>query len=769
MNALLLVVLAAGEMTPPTLVTSVEPTRVEVFASTSVPVLITIGVDGTVTEATVSEDAESAVAEAALTAARQLVFTPAMVDGQPVPVRVTYTFVFEPAPVPEPEVEPEPDPEPAAEAEAPVDQADTGYDVTVQTKRPAREVTRRTVERKAVEKMPGGLGDPVRVIENLPGVARTPTGSGDIIVRGSGPQDSGVFIDGMSVPVVFHFGGLRSVIPPQLVERVDFYPGNFGAQYGRYTGGIVDIQLRAPVTDKIHGSADVNLLDASVFAAIPLGERLSLAIGGRRSWIDAILGAALSGSDTVNVSSAPVYYDGQLVLTYRPSQRQSVTLAVLGSSDNLRVLFENPGAATVQATNRNFSNSTSFVRAQVHHRIEITPELTNDLQLAVGRDHFVLQALGLFDFDLQTDMLIGRERLTWKPSSRITLAAGADIQWSTTSGAVTATLQPQEGQAARAEVFDLRTTNVDGVQAFNPAEWIEAAWTVHQHLQLIPSLRIDHFSRLDATTFDPRMLVRVPLNATWTLKAGAGATHQSPSDPNLDPVFGNPQLGAIRAWQYSAGAEVELSDFTHLDVVGFYKDVSRLPSPSGRLVERDGQLAPEILSNRGSGRVYGVEVMAEQRLWRGLTGWLSYTLSRAERTDAETGRTRLFDFDQTHILSAVAMLELPRDWDLGVRWRFVSGNPTTPITGGVFLSDADSYGPISGPTNSDRLPSFHQLDVRLDKTWRYDGWSLSAYLNLTNVYNRSNPEAVSYSFDYRRRQFGSGLPLYPIFGVKAEL
>lgn len=767
MTTLTLLVLATGEMIPPTLLKSADPTAT-VTESTSVPVLITIGVDGTVTDAVVEVDDE--VSRAALEAARQFVFTPALVDGQPVAVRVTYTFTFEPPPPPEPEPEPVTASEPEAAAEpVPVAEANEGYDVTVQTKRPAREVTRRTVERKAVEKMPGGLGDPVRVVENLPGVARSPTGSGDIIVRGSGPQDSGVFIDGMSVPVVFHFGGLRSVIPPQLVERVDFFPGNFGVQYGRYTGGIIDLQLRAPAVDALHGSADVNLLDASVFASIPLAEKWSLAIGGRRSWVDAILNAALSGSDSVSINSAPVYYDGQIVLTYRPSERQSVTMAVLGSSDNLKLLFENPGAVTVQARSGGTSNSTSFVRAQVHHRIDITPRLTNDAQLAVGRDHFVLRALGLFDFDLRTDMILARERLTYRPSASLTLSAGADLQWAATSGAVTATLVPQEGQGDLSPVFELRTTNVKGVRAFNPAGFIEAAWAVHPHLQIIPALRFDYFSRLSAFSVDPRLLVRVPINPMWTLKAGAGATHQSPADPDIDPVFGNPNLGPLRAWQYSAGAEIEVTGVTHLDVVGFYKDVAHLPSPSGALVERDGQLVPEVLSGRGHGRVYGLEVMAEQRLWKGLSGWVSYTLSRAERTDAETQRTRLFDFDQTHILSAVLMLDLPRDWDLGVRWRLVSGNPTTPVIGSVFLSDIDQYGSIRGPTNSGRLPAFHQLDVRLDKTWRYDGWSLSAYLNLTNAYNRGNPESISYSFDYRRRSHGAGLPIYPIFGVKAEL
>jgi hypothetical protein len=117
----------------------------------------------------------------------------------------------------------------------------------------------------------------------------------------------------------------------------------------------------------------------------------------------------------------------------------------------------------------------------------------------------------------------------------------------------------------------------------------------------------------------------------------------------------------------------------------------------------------------------------------------AYTLSRAERLDADSDEYRLFDYDQTHILTVIGSYRLPRNWEVGTRWRYVTGNLYTPITGRVWDYDQDNYVGITGPVNSARVGAFHQLDVRIDKRWIYESWILGAYLDIQNAYSRSNP------------------------------
>jgi hypothetical protein len=150
-------------------------------------------------------------------------------------------------------------------------------------------------------------------------------------------------------------------------------------------------------------------------------------------------------------------------------------------------------------------------------------------------------------------------------------------------------------------------------------------------------------------------------------------------------------------------------------------------------------------------------------------GWLAYTLSRSERTWADGQPSQVFGLDQTHILTALGSYVLGAGWELGARFRYVSGNPFTPCAGGVFSSTSTEYLCVNGETNSRRLPAFHQLDIRVDKVWTFDSWKLGAYLDLINAYNRTNPDFIDYNYDYTKSQAGSAsLPIVPSLGVRGK-
>jgi hypothetical protein len=116
----------------------------------------------------------------------------------------------------------------------------------------------------------------------------------------------------------------------------------------------------------------------------------------------------------------------------------------------------------------------------------------------------------------------------------------------------------------------------------------------------------------------------------------------------------------------------------------------------------------------------------------------------------------------------VASYRLPRNWEASGRFRYVSGNPRTPVTGSVYDASRDVYQPTYGATNSARNGSFHQADLRLDKKWIYDRWMLNFYVDLQNVYDRANPEGLSYNFDFSQQKVQGGLPILTIIGLKAE-
>ena len=121
------------------------------------------------------------------------------------------------------------------------------------------------------------------------GVFRLPYCGLKMIVRGSAPEDTGIFLEGIYVPLIYHFGGLRSVVPADVIETIDFYPGNYSVLYGRAMGGILDGRIKRLRSDQVHGSLDVIPLEYARewAAALPTARLLVLEGMGHFPYVEA--------------------------------------------------------------------------------------------------------------------------------------------------------------------------------------------------------------------------------------------------------------------------------------------------------------------------------------------------------------------------------------------------------------------------------------------------------------------------------------------------
>ena len=111
---------------------------------------------------------------------------------------------------------------------------------------------------------------------------------------------------------------------------------------------------------------------------------------------------------------------------------------------------------------------------------------------------------------------------------------------------------------------------------------------------------------------------------------------------------------------------------------------------------------------------------------------------------------------------------MPYGFQVGLRFRYATGNPYTPVAGRYFDVNSDGYNPIWGPTYSARLPPFNQLDLRVDKTFTFDRWRLVAYLDVENLYWAQSPEAATFNYNYTQTAYVTGLPFLPVIGVRGE-
>ncbi len=774
----------AQELSPPSLVTFV-PAEYPAGAlaqglEADVVLEIQIDAEGYVTGVEVVESAGQDFDEAAMDAAWQFEFEPAMVDGVAVQSEILYKYRFfikeelkkkigkdkaDPTGtdtvVPgEPSVALPPDPPPDK-----VEDEEQEYVTVVKGEKDKQEqVVSHTLNTEEILMMPGTGGDLLKSVQNMPGMARAPASSGLLIIRGSSPGDSLIMMDDHPIPLAYHFGALSSVINSEFIEEIEFIPGNFSVRYGRGTGGIVNVKPKWSIPDSWHLVGDVDIIDASLWTWGPILDKGYFGASIRRSYIDAVLeagGGLLKDNFDIGLTVAPVYWDYQVFSMYRPGDKDELRLGVVGDSDAFRFLFtdtnSDPSLNAVGIRN-------GFHVAQIQWKHTFGPRLTYLASAQFGW----LGADGNIGtnvkFDLDTFIVSHRQDLVIELSRWAQLDVGIDMQ-------------PSLFQAkAIAPALGFETDNLSGVDLaeldtregmWDLAGFLEASLRPIDGLVMIPGIRLDYHHTSGDLEWEPRMVVRYSPFDTTTFTAGIGVYTQPPSLPVVMGMWGNPDLKAERAIHYAIGYEQKIpAAWLDLSVTLFYKTMDRLVESSDAFVEREGELAPERYDNSGRGRAYGMEILLRLMPDHIIYGWLAYTLSKSERWSPDAGEWIPFDFDQPHLLTILFGLDLPHDWNVSIRFRVASGNPDTRVAQALFDANYDSYVAIYEDVPSLRLPTFHSLDLRVDKKWVWKhGW-LSIYLDIWNVYYAKNPEFITYNYDYSESAYVNGLPIIPTIGIK---
>ncbi len=673
------------------------------------------------------------------------------------------------------------------------------FETIVRRRKAQKDVAKIALTRDEVRRVPGTFGDPIRVIENLPGLARAPFIGGALIVRGANPADSGVYFDGVEIPLLYHFGGLTSVVNAEFLEDISFYPGGFGAYYGRATAGIVDVSSRKLRLKGCRGYGEVDVFDAGFFFACPVqvGElpKVTFAAAARRSYIDALLPVVLDAflGTQQAIVAAPVYWDYQLKAETSPLPDQTMSVFVFGSDDDLKVFSRNVGTAGFSV-----GVNQQFHRIVGRWDVKLGRGLTHRFQPYAGLTRIRFNADNSGDqggpntsinADIDTVNWGARDELSWAIADDVTVRAGLDYLAQTFGVNFVAPLPLEIGSFPR--VFDRVSGSEQefGASGLNNA----VAFYVEAELQPLPGLKIIPGARLESTFFtffpdelpdgtksrsgqvdlfhiDPRLTARWEIWPRTVLKGAAGVYRQPPDGQQANPDTGNPNLVEPRAVQLIAGVEQGITDKIGLDLQLYFtnRDLLIQNTDEVRTVADSDEVNPVFLNNGGRGRTVGAELLLRHDVSEYFYGWIAYTLSRTViDVDEDSSSFSLTNFDQTHILTLVGSGNLPFGITLGGRFRLVSGNLQAFPLGSVHDLDTTNYQRV-GDSTPRRLPFFHQLDLRLDRKWVFEQFSMTTYLDLLNVYNQQNVESVIADFRSRQVQAIPSLPILPVLGVSGE-
>jgi len=612
------------------------------------------------------------------------------------------------------------------------------------------------LDRRELQRIPGTGNDVVRALTAMPGVVnfQLPLGYSGVVIRGSSPQDSKVLVDDFEIPVLFHNIGFRALLPAESIQSLDYIPGGFDVRYGRASSGIVALETR-PGDDRRTTQAEVSLIDGGLLAQGKAGERTHYMLGFRRSTIDLVLPSLIPASADLSLTTVPSYYDGQLRIDHELSSRWRLYLSAIGTND----VFELYATKDEDARTKRFYNNTRFVRATVGAQYHDGPWSAR-LALSGIAQEFVFEA-GLYQrVNVQQPSVTPRVEVTrtadeWAGLSKLEWRVGAEAKVGRSSLDIALPNERREGQPPRP--MDLKDTTLSFMGSFwipDFASWTAVSANLDPDIRATAGLRADAFARIGEVALEPRGEIQVKLPASLTARLSAGA-YRRPPEFQSENLYTN--VGSEHSAQTIAGLQYEPREGIRVQTSAYYTDRSHLikSNPDG------------TLNNFGHGTTVGAELLATYRggPW---FGWLSYSYSHSTRIDAPGLATRLFDYDQPHSLNAAVSWKRGR-WQLGGRFQLYSGLPYTAPVGSVFDSDRNLYVPVYGPTNAQRAPMHHQLDLRIDYGWRWGPTDFTAFLDVQNVYLNESIARYFYSYDYTQRTAFKSLPIIPSIGLRGVL
>jgi TonB family protein len=646
------------------------------------------------------------------------------------------------------------------------------YETIIKALPPRAETGVVSLQAEEIHGVAGTMGDPFRVAMLLPGVASVFSGVGYPIIRGEAPGQTGTFIDDVKIPLLYHLGFGPAVVHPLYLDALDFHPGNFPAEFGRFTGGLIRAKT-TPAPEERTTMLELDLFKGSAFHAQPfklLGHDAAISAAARYGTF-AFLARAI---------------DPHAVLSYWDFQTRA-DLKTGGGAWRLLVFGASDAVGTAGYTD-DFGNvfhedilRTGFVRGDLRYRLFRRGRLGAELGVEVGPD-FTTNSNQSNPAHLVEWVARPRAALDFAAAEKLKLRAGVDTLYQTWN----ANLQGHDFSNLFFPRFGLT------YGAFAQAEWQPTpAWLI------APGVRGDlfdyHFGetfsadRSYATSVDPRLSVRRRLRADLYLKGAVGRYHSPPRFllpwPGLEG-FGLRESGLNDSIQSTVGVEAKLPFDLSLDAQVYFNWLRRVSEYSlndvggGSSQGMDMNLTDTLVARHG--RAYGLELIARRRLGNRLFGWLAYSLSRSERDYGGISGWRPTDFDETHLVNAVVSYALGRSWTVAGTFHYNTGRPVTPqpiITFRPGEGDPGAPPPLPPEVarNSDRLPSFWRVDARIEKREAFDTWYLDFYVDWLNI--SLQREITDYSWIETMDQTGQVVvkkhgngPLLtiPTMGLRAE-
>lgn len=638
-----------------------------------------------------------------------------------------------------------------------------------------------------IKKLPAFLGevDVLKAIQLLPGIQAGSEGQNGLYVRGGGPDQNLILLDGIPVYNASHLFGFFSVFNADAVSSVEVYKGGFPARYGGRLSSVIDIRMKEGDKSGVHGSLGIGLIASRLLLEGPLGKKKqngSWMISGRRTYIDLITTPIIKSASQGAGTGGYYFYDVNAKANYRIGKRDRVYLSSYLGNDKFYAKGFQDGKEIFLA-NIKWGNITALARW--NH--EFSPKVFGNLSATYSQYKF-----GVFNKITNPDItgksttfsaLYSSSIKDWAakydvdiiPNPRHYIKTGASITYHTfTPGAI------------QVKNSDLPEDDLD--TSFNVQRTPELDVYLEDDIELTSKWKANvglHFSGFKTkqqfyTSLQPRLSTRFLLNKDLSIKASLCTMSQFihllanngiglPTDlwvPVTDKI--KPQ----RSTQGAIGAAYMLKGGYEVSVEGYYKDMQHI------IEYKDGSSFLNANQNwedkveMGHGWSYGSEFFIQKKTGR-LTGMMGYTLSWTKRqfTTINFGKVFPYKYDRRHDFKIAGVYRLRKRVEMSAEWIYGTGNAismplyrynTVATTPGTMYYFSDNF--FYGERNSFRMRAYHRLDIGFNfikslRKGRERTWNISLY----NAYSRKNPYFIYNEYNAQQQKYVfKQLSLFPI-------
>jgi len=602
--------------------------------------------------------------------------------------------------------------------------------------------------------------DPFRAVQVLPGVATGDDFRAEFAVRGLGPTNIGISIDGVDSPLLFHTvrgvqdTGSLALINSDILESASLLAGPHPQRLNSHLGSRLDFTTRDGARDRLRVRGLVSASAASTVWEGPLRSNASWLVSIRKSYIDWLLKKIDTTTDTTFG-----FTDGQAKLTIDLTPRQSLRASLIAGRSLLSENENPPDANTLDPA----ANTTAIANLQ--------------WRFSPSAQFSTLQQVYFINSTYLNRVVDGRTReegfdrdVTWRGSAQWNPRPAHLIEF----GAQAQSLRIKRIDRRFTATTEQLLTDANG-DAWSAAGWAQYRWMPHARLSITPGVRVEHWQLFDQSKASPWLLTDFEVRPGTHARISGGIQHQAATMDNAIFVRPGQQLVPQRAATVEAGIGQRIGSAIRVNVAAYHRrEEHGLRAVNAEFrIENNRVVVPQNphWENALTGSTNGAEITIERRAVDGLNGWLSYAWNDSQYEDpARAGHlpeSFASDFDQRHTVNAYIAYRWGGRTSLSARMRYGSNFPIAGYVG----QDANGY-VLSAQRNGIRLPAYSRLDLRADRTFTYQKSRLTVFMEVVNAMNRDNyrPNSPGINTNTRRvfDPIESLFPLLPVAGVMIE-